>query len=283
MSNYGFAILDACTIINILRIDDEDDFLFKQIQQLEIRLPKIILEEANKNRRKRRDDESKEHQIDQNISLLYACYENLDEYKKDGTIKSIIEFSQHTKKENGELCATALALKLSREWNTRVYFYTDDFPAKKEFADYFGYQQIGHIQDSVDLLVFLYRLNEPYVFPKQRLQQYLSLLSAEYIVSFKKMVDAAKEYKQKHTSPHEKKRDRELYFAIENVISGFYNVEPVSFKKGIDFFKAHKGKSKEIDEIISEYSSDSMWDIEICKKIRGVLAHMNKYEIIQRS
>lgn len=281
MNNYGFAILDACTIINILHIDDEDDFLFKQIQQFKIRLPEIILKEANINWRKKRVDDSKEHQIDQNISLLYACYENLDEYEKDGTIDKIKEFSRHTKKENGELYATALALKISRDENVRVYFYTDDFPAKEEFGGYFDYQQIGQIQDSVDLLVFLYRMNTPQVFSKHMLQQYLSLLSAEYNVLCKRIVGAAEGYKQKHSSPKERKGDKELYYAIEKVISGFYSVDPVLFKKGIDFFKTHKGKNKEIDEIISEYTSDSIWDIEICEKIKGVLTYMSKYDIVQ--
>jgi len=279
----NITILDACTIINILHIDDEDDFLFKQMKQLDIFLPPVILEEVDKNRRKKQVDESKEHQIDRNFPQLYAYNENIDDYEKDGTLELIKEFTEHTKKENGELLATALALKLSREWNTKVFFYTDDFPAHKEFADYFGFQQIGQIQDSVDLLIFLYRLNKAEVFPKQKLQQYLSMLSAEYNLLSKKIVDAAEEYKLNHVSLQNKKQNKNLYYAIDAIIQGFYNIDSNSFKKGIDFFRTHTQIIKEIDEIICNYSFDNIWDMEICKKIRCVLSYMNKYDIVQLS
>ena len=58
-------------------------------------------------------------------------------------------------------------------------------------------------------------------------------------------------------------------------------------------FNAHSGgyfpfegvmdNDKEIDEIITNYSFDNVWDMEICKKIRCVLSYMNKYDIVQLS
>lgn len=45
-------ILDACTIINLLRIDEEDEFLFKSLMSLDLNIASIVYEEVNDNIKK---------------------------------------------------------------------------------------------------------------------------------------------------------------------------------------------------------------------------------------
>ena len=41
-------VLDTCTILNLLRIDD-DEFLYKKLMKLEINICQSVFEEANRN------------------------------------------------------------------------------------------------------------------------------------------------------------------------------------------------------------------------------------------
>lgn len=45
-------ILDVCTIINLLRIDGEDEFLFRTLKSLNLNIANIVYEEVNNNIRK---------------------------------------------------------------------------------------------------------------------------------------------------------------------------------------------------------------------------------------
>ena len=274
----NITILDACTIINILHIDDEDDFLFKQLRDMQIFLPQIVMEEVYKNRRKEKVDESKEHQIDKNIGILNSNIYEVDKTSNDEIITRVKDFAKHIKKENGELYATALALKLSRDLNNRVFFYTDDYPARQEFEDFFEYQQIGYIQDSVDLLVYLYRLKNSDFFPKKKLQNYLSLLSIEYSKEQKKIVDIAEAYKQKFDSVQNRRKDKALFSAIDGIIDGFYTGKN-SYEEGVRFFRNNKGKISAIDKVLQVMVENEF--PKIPAKVKITLTRMNNCDIIQ--
>lgn len=275
----SITILDACTIINILHIDDEDDFLFKQLKKLHIFLPQIVMDEVYKNLRKEKVDGKKGHQIDKNIGILNSNIYEVDKASNDEIITVVKGFVNHIKKENGELYATALALKLSRDFNNRVFFYTDDYPAKQEFEDFFEFQQIGHIQDSVDLLVYLYRLKKSEFFPKKKLQNYLSLLSIEYSKEQKKIVDIAETYKQKFDSVQSRRKDRALFSAIDGIIDGFYTGNK-SYEEGVRFFRDNKGKIPEMDKFLQTMVENEL--PKIPAKVKMTFAHMNNCDIIQK-
>lgn len=36
-------VVDACTVINLLRIDDDDDFLYKQLKTLDVHFAKEVI------------------------------------------------------------------------------------------------------------------------------------------------------------------------------------------------------------------------------------------------
>lgn len=42
-------VLDTCTILNLLRIDEDDEFLYKKLIKLNINICQKVFEEANKN------------------------------------------------------------------------------------------------------------------------------------------------------------------------------------------------------------------------------------------
>ena len=275
----SITILDACTIINILHIDDEDDFLFKQLKKLHIFLPQIVMDEVYKNLRKEKVDGKKGHQIDKNIGILNSNIYEVDKASNDEIITVVKGFVNHIKKENGELYATALALKLSRDFNNRVFFYTDDYPARQEFEDFFEFQQIGHIQDSVDLLVYLYRLKKSEFFPKKKLQNYLSLLSIEYSKEQKEIVDIAETYKQKFDSVQSRRKDRALFSAIDGIIDGFYTGNK-SYEEGVRFFRGNKGKIPEMDKLLQTMVENEL--PKIPAKVKMTFAHMNNCDIIQK-
>ena len=159
-------ILDACTIINLLHID-EKDFLLQQIENLNIKISEEVINEVKKNFTKKYNgillnEEINENlkNIETNINTFYigkTVYNN--EIDTTIEIEKIKDFLNYNK-TNGELSSSYLAFYLSRKEKARLYFYTDDFVAKEEFQAFFDFQQIGQINDSVDFLCFLFWINE---------------------------------------------------------------------------------------------------------------------------
>ena len=269
---------------------------------MQIFLPQIVMEEVYKNRRKEKVDESKEHQIDKNIGILNSNIYEVDKTSNDEIITRVKDFAKHIKKENGELSATTLALKLSRDLNNRVFFYTDDYPARQEFKDFFEYQQIGYIQDSVDLLVYLYRLKTSDFFPKKKLQNYLSLLSIEYSKEQKKIVDILETLREKielnialnnNLSTSDRLSGYILTlicgalidFGIElaciegdGIIDGFYTGKN-SYEEGVRFFRNNKGKISAIDKVLQVMVENEF--PKIPAKVKITLTRMNNCDIIQ--
>ena len=194
-------VLDACSIINLIHID-EDDFLLKKLKNVDYYLCQKVFKEVNSNvfnklnkirkgrELKGQEVKARKEEIDKTLSLFRRnqMLDNEIKHELGDDIFDQVKKLTGYYKENGEFSSAVLALFLSRckplKHNsndfvpTKLYFYTDDYPAKNEFDSFYRYQQIGYIEDSADLLVLLYRLD--YDFTLKQLDKVLSSLFAEY-------------------------------------------------------------------------------------------------------
>ncbi|MDO4524290.1 MAG: hypothetical protein Q4B61_03040 [Bacteroidales bacterium] len=217
-------VIDACTIINLLRIDDEDNFLYKHLTSLDIHMASTVYEEIKKNIFRNAIDGT----VEKRINVLLPSLPSKIILHKDTEItndigdeyyKKICSFLGHTKKFNGELISSVLALTLSRTEESKVCFFTDDFPAKEEFKQFFAIQQIGFIEDSIDLLLMLYWLKENFTKPK--LMTVLSDLKAEYNRIQKSFVENIGKTKSNFN------RNPKIRSIINEIENSFYNKRDV--------------------------------------------------------
>lgn len=213
-------VLDACTIINLLRID-EDEFLFRLLCSLKLYVADLVNQEIVKNIFHNELSDEQKTYINEVLPQLQSRWNSfnqiMDLIDTEFYEKNIKKFTRHTKKINGELQSSILSLCLSRKYHSRVFFYTDDFPAKEQFKNFFEFQQIGSIGDSVDLLIFLYWNSSD--FSDKKLKKILHDLSAEYnlsISNFIRKIDIISEsYKKK----------KNIYKMLRGIVDSFYNNE----------------------------------------------------------
>lgn len=285
-------ILDACSIINLIHID-EDDFLLKKLDEyIEYYLCETVFSEvcANvytkidklRNEKKIKPEEAKERkkEIDITLSNFRQKQEKNSKIKTEfgadffKTVKSLTNYP----KNNGEFYSTALALYISRfkEINkkkfigTKVFFHTDDYPAKEFFSSFFFEQQIGYIEDTADLLVLLYRLDE--TFTINQLDRYLSNLFSEYAPE----VSGLHKRLQKIKSSLNLKLRRDKAF-IKNLDKLIYKLSEFEFfeiNEPIKFFSRNSKKYPNVYDAINHYSlvldlqSNSTGLLEKIRKVR---------------
>lgn len=184
------------------------------------------------------------------------------------------QYSSHNKKDNGELHSSLLALYLSRFKRSRLYFYTDDFPAKEQFVPYFAFQQIGTIGDSVDLLLFLYWVREDFKF--DYLRKYLWDLCAEYRRSLKNFCDDI----EKNIQDWQVKYRRDKYFQenLKLMKQGYLKHDFKKLHEAIAYFKNNRKKYSEIIKIIDSYPGIDQ-ETELTRKIKMTLDNLSKYKI----
>jgi hypothetical protein len=172
-----------------------------------LKISEKALKEANDNRFRRlkfskKNEHSKnlEDQIEEKIAYFRKCIEYNGEISRDfgsDFFAKVKDISQY-EKENGEFFSVALSLYLSRSNLSQVTFYTDDKPAEEYFSSFFRKQQIGKIEDSVDLLVFLYWLYPN--FCKRDLESFLSELHSQYATRVKELLSIIRNYKDNNSS-----------------------------------------------------------------------------------
>ena len=274
-------VLDACSIINILRIDSDNylsDLLFRIWT---INIAQKVYDEATTNIKRNQLDEESGSRIDKVLPTFLPTVKKDDEIKRDlgHLYDELIDFSKHTKKENGELLSTALTCSLSRNYNEKITFYTDDFPAKEEFRHYFENQQIGYIEDSVDLLMSLYVSAHDFTLPL--LKDYLSKLKCEYSTTLTNLVKDVEKLYNSLTSKD--KKDRNLSLNAENILYGYYHNHSDMFK-GISYFYNNK-KYKNFYETIRKYYDLLPFNISdkpnIITKIDNLTSYLNKYTVFK--
>lgn len=176
-------VIDACSLINLLRIDEDDNFLYKHLKSLDVHISETVYNEIKSNIFKNAISETDAKRIKALLPLFPTAFKlhQDEDIKKDVGIQyfeQIFSYTGHSKKYNGELISSVLALVLSRYEESIVCFFSDDFPAKNEFSQFFSIQQIGLIEDSIDLLLMLHWSKSN--FSRKKLESILSDLRAEY-------------------------------------------------------------------------------------------------------
>lgn len=274
-----YIVLDACTLINLLRIDEEDEFIFNSLKELELNISRKVYHEVWKNIKKNSLSEEQKTYIDRILPqlLFYSCDDDaiINDISQD-FFNKIREFTKHRKQDNnGELMSSALSLFLSREKSSKVFFYTDDFPAKKQFESFFNFQQIGAIGDSVDLLLFLYWIKSDFEF--NRLKDYLQDLKSEYNQPLKRFV--IKIQSKKDTFTHKENSNKELVENVNKILKGHEGLNSKLFLDGIDFFKRTR-KYSTIKSIVAEYP-DLTKECLLAEKIQKTVEYFSSYEIFK--
>lgn len=272
-------VLDACTIINLLRIDNDNYLSNILISDLSLNIAQIVYDEIRKNIKKNPLDDESQKRIDMLLPSFIMKINKDIEIPKDLNTEyydELIQFSKHKKKKNGELVSSALSLILCRENNSKVLFYTDDFPAKEQFAQYFEYQQIGYIGDSVDLLLWWF-CSQPN-FTLIYLKEYLTRLRGEYNTD---LVNFCKAFENLSNSLTTKERkDKNLFNNIQNIVNGYYHNHD-NMLKGIYYFSENK-KYDQVNCIIDKYDVTQLISTPlITKKINNVLEYLDKYHIFK--
>lgn len=173
-------ILDACTIINLLHID-EDEFLLKKLSSLEFKICKSVYEETKKNAFKKFErvkpyPSEKSKLIERKLNYFRERIHNDESYIDIS--ESVLQSMAYTKR-NGEYFSILLSYYLNTFEKCHILFFTDDSPAKEYFTHHLDHNKIGYIADSVDLLILLYRQNQE--FTTTDLKKFLSGLYTEYV------------------------------------------------------------------------------------------------------
>lgn len=245
-------VLDACTILNLLRIDDKDsDFLLKLITNWRVLLPEKVFSETKL--RIWSDFYTKE----KNDHILITVNQEFDHRKiLDNDIKKDLDnefdrvkiFSgRNDKRENGELFCVALALVKSREEDVPVTVYTDDYKAIEEFQHFYRYHQIGNIGDTLDLLTLLYWSTPDSVFQSGMYQSFLENLRAEYCHQLNALAEAANtclEQKKKNRC-----KDRNLMENLYKIVSGYRKSDLIIMDAGVRYFQ-DGSKYKEVKKMV---------------------------------
>lgn len=272
-------VLDACTIINLLRIDDLDGFISKRLHRIVSSTCAIceeVLNEAKRNVLRNSIDEEKRRYIEEQLPLFYSYQiQNAETKSYQDVWKYVCEASGHVKKENGELFSTVLCLVKSREEKVRSLFYTDDLPAQREFEEIFSHQQIGYIFDTAHLLIYLYVNSSDKEFTLHKLKTFLFNLRAEYNRDTKRLVVEADKCLQKCNC----KKHTDYIKALNHVIRGFHAGDEKEYRVGVEYLQSHSGVFETLDNLIKSVSASS--NIEIVQRITNVIEYIEKYPVFR--
>ena len=244
-------VLDACTILNLLRIDDEDsDFLLKLIMNWRVCLPETVFKESKLHVRSDFYTKEKNDHIQIVVNREFDYRKTMDSIIKkdiDDDFERIIQFSGHNKRENGELYCVALALVKSREEEELVSIYTDDYKAIEEFQELCHYHRIGEWGDTLDLLTLLYWLTPETVFQNSLYYSFLENLRAEYNHQLKDVADAIDGYlEQKKKS---RCSDRDLLVNLNKIVVGYRRSDVAQMDEGVRFFQ-DGNKYKDVKKMV---------------------------------
>lgn len=263
--NNIYCLFDACTVINLIHIDD-DDFLLKKMDSLEVHINDKVFSEIRDNVYNRlltveNDKFSRQNdlrqvrkKIDQKLSFFRGKKNDNQELLRDlgsDYFEKIAKLTKYNKRTNGELCSTAHAIYLSRMNENKIFFYTDDYPAKEYFSTFFDYQQIGHIKDSVDLLILLFWLDDK--FSVKMLDYFLSELYSQYVTQISNLKLRLRNFYTEKVDAKFKREKKELAYNISMLISKLDRMDFSSIKLIWQFFERNSKKHKDLFNLIKNY------------------------------
>ncbi len=280
-------VLDACSIINLIHID-EDEVLLKRLKHLDILICECVFKEVNANVYKRlyldqtlsKDENAKQRKIiDQKINLFrgYQVSDNdIIEDLGEDIFSKVKELSKYFK-NNGEFFSSVLCLYKSRCEPTKLFFHTDDFPAREEFSSFYKRQQIGYIEDTADLLLLLYRLDDD--FKKNELDELLSKLFAQYASQASELIKKLQNYQlpQKLLRDRDKDLRKHLYVLKSELES--YKFE--NFQKTKEFFFGKRRRYKGICDLLESFDllSDLGGENNLVNKIAKIRRDLKQHSI----
>lgn len=176
------AYLDTCTILNLLQVNFDDEYLRYTEKAFEkVKLTPIVFKELNDNKYVNVIDASSKETLN---NLLYTRVQNYVDYTD---YDPVLDFSRKHNEEcfktNGESHSISYAIHESRFGNKdfgeillKVHFITDDRPAKADFDYFYQINLSGHILNSIDLMTLFW------------LKKYISKNRViEYCLSLKKL------------------------------------------------------------------------------------------------
>ena len=267
-------ILDACTLINIFRID-EDEILYSHFQSYNIKIAETVLNEVKKNIYKNGWSKEIHDRIDKYLPdlALYVEHNNdIISNFKEQDCDEIKKFTHHSKSD-GEFYSLLLSLYLSRYEMTHVNLYTDDKPATDQFSEYFMFQQLGLLGDSVDLILYMFCHSDK--FSEINLKRFLEKLRSEYNIRARVFVQHIEEYRSKidNTKPN-----KNIIAILDRVIYNYHNGEYVKMYDAID--ELERSSKKEIRQIIRKYRPNSSSSY-IINKTNRILSIMARYKIFK--
>ena len=267
-------ILDACTLINIFRID-EDEILYSHLQSYNIKIAEIVLDEVKKNIYKNGWSKEIHDRIDKYLPNLILYVERNDDILcniNDTNCDEIKEFTHHNKLD-GEFYSLLLSLYLSRYEMTQVNLYTDDKPATDQFSEYFMFQQLGLLGDSIDLILYMFCHSDK--FSEINLKRFLESLKSEYNIRERIFVQQIEEYRTKIDNA---KSNKNIVIILDRVIYNYHNGNYGKMYEAIE--ELGRTSKKEIRQIIRKYRPDSS-SLYIIDKINRILSIMTKYKIFK--
>lgn len=263
MSNIT-CILDACSVINLIHID-EDEFLLKKFKHLNIHICEKVFKEVGgnvfskfeklKGNKEEKEDEIKarKKRIDTTLYFFRGFQITNEKIEKDlgKTFFETIKENCSYQKYNGEFYSTALAIYLTTLMPTKLFFHTDDYPARDFFSKYYTIQQIGQIEDTADLLVLLYRLDEN--FSLKQLDKALSDLFSEYALDVSLLEKRLREIES--SLPLQLLRIKEFRQALSQLINKLYKHDFSGINAIRDYFNRNKARNRLVCDLLELYEN----------------------------
>lgn len=277
-------LLDACTVINLIHID-EDDFLLKKIKKLDIHINELVFKEIRNNvfikpwrdLESKYADKTKRKEIKKTIEQILTFYRgkknnNQDLFDDLGSdyFDRIKILTNYTKRKNGELCSTGHALYLSRYHYKNVSFYTDDYPAKEDFSSFFQNQQIGQVKDSVDLIILLYWLDDN--FTDLQLKKFLNELYSQYATEVSLLMKELQNFQNNKVNAVFIRSNKTEALKLNELIAKLKKLDFKNIDSYYDFFDGKKGKN--ISNIIQQYTS--VFELDNISKEESLLHKIKK-------
>jgi hypothetical protein len=259
-------LLDACTIINLLHVD-EDEFLLKKLSEFEFTVCKSVFEESRKNAfgkfgRIRPYPQEKHDLIEKKLSYFRDRIYSDDSYLE---LSDPIAKLTNYRKKNGEFFSILLSFYLNTFEKKYILFVTDDAPAKDHFSRYLKHHKIGYIHDCVDLLVFLYRHCDG--ISRTDLKKYLSSLYSEYVYEIS---DLEKKLNSLEVPKH-LLRNKDITYNLQRIKASLNNFNLVEVDKIYQIIVNDQKKYKFLFGIIEPYSHffNKNVSTEYLSKIQG--------------
>jgi hypothetical protein len=275
MSNIT-VVLDACSIINLIHIDSEDEFLIKKLNCLKVHICEYVYKEVQANAFTIPEEKER---ISQAISkfLPYRITNSNVVHDMNNKFYSDVKSLSGYRKKNGEFYSIALSLYLSQLIPTKLFFYTDDYVAKEDFSLFYDIHQIGGIKDTADLLLLLYRLDDK--FSKKELIRLLSSLFSQYAMDTTILLSKLRKYSIPKTLRKDRRFNeyyRKLIYSLDH-----HHFEGINLIK--DFFIRHRnGRYQGVVNLINQHKE--VFNLEsysnnYLDKIKGLIRYLKTNEV----